>query len=372
VTAPKTTLWKVDDHTRAKHAILRNYLNAWLPIMASFNERLILIDGFAGPGEYEGGAIGSPQIMIDAFLNHKDPRIRQKRVEFLFIEEDEARYQHLRQLLARKQQQQPFPKTMTYRHFQGTFHTIIDNFLWKEGKNFRSDPIFAFIDPFGYSHTPMEIIECIMSRSLCEVLITSMYEEVNRFLTVDCNTKARHYNEFFGTDEWRNILIDRPGASEREARLRDLYRNQLKVAGAKYVRPFRMRNKHNATDYFLFFATKHLKGMEAMKRAMLAVDKTGEYSFSDFANPDQLLIFSKPNYMLLQKLLGERFGGSVVSVKEIEEFVIGDTDFLNFKREALLPMEQAVPPKLEVVLLDRGYKRKRGDYPGEKVHIRFF
>ena len=32
--APKTTIWKLDPHTSAKHAILRRYLQAWAPILA--------------------------------------------------------------------------------------------------------------------------------------------------------------------------------------------------------------------------------------------------------------------------------------------------------------------------------------------------
>jgi hypothetical protein len=50
-----------------------------------------------------------------------------------------------------------------------------------------------------------------------------------------------------------------------------------------------MRNKSNATDYFLFFATTSLLGMEKMKDAMWAVDPSGAYDFSDFTNPEQLV-----------------------------------------------------------------------------------
>jgi hypothetical protein len=70
MTKPSDTLWKLEPHTAAKHRILRSYLNAWLPILSKYNSRLVLIDGFAGPGEYEGGEPGSPLIMLDAFLSH--------------------------------------------------------------------------------------------------------------------------------------------------------------------------------------------------------------------------------------------------------------------------------------------------------------
>src|SRR4051794_33705081 len=87
-----STIWELERHTAAKHAILRAYLNAWLPIMGMhYNSRLVLVDGFSGPGIYQNGEPGSPIIMLNAFLEHslKD-RIKAELV-YLFIDEDEAR-----------------------------------------------------------------------------------------------------------------------------------------------------------------------------------------------------------------------------------------------------------------------------------------
>ena len=99
-------LWPLDDHTRAKHRVLRAYLNAWLPVMGQqaqkvirlTNEppRLLLVDGFAGPGRYETGEEGSPLIMLKTLLDH-DAFERMSGVEFnhLFIEHDARRVAHL-------------------------------------------------------------------------------------------------------------------------------------------------------------------------------------------------------------------------------------------------------------------------------------
>jgi hypothetical protein len=53
-------LWPLDDHTRAKHRVLRAYLDAWLPVTgqqaakfaghSSDRPRLLLVDGFAPAG----------------------------------------------------------------------------------------------------------------------------------------------------------------------------------------------------------------------------------------------------------------------------------------------------------------------------------
>ena len=53
--APKQTIWKLEPHTRAKHEILKRYLQAWIILSQGRFPEILYIDGFAGPGEYEGG-----------------------------------------------------------------------------------------------------------------------------------------------------------------------------------------------------------------------------------------------------------------------------------------------------------------------------
>ena len=57
-------------HTVAKHLLLKRYLDAWFPILGRYNNRINYIDGFAGPGEYEGGEDGSPLLAIEAARSH--------------------------------------------------------------------------------------------------------------------------------------------------------------------------------------------------------------------------------------------------------------------------------------------------------------
>ena len=61
--APRKTIWQLEHHTRAKHEILKRYLQAWMVILSQgkFSE-ILYIDGFAGPGEYDRGEVGSPII----------------------------------------------------------------------------------------------------------------------------------------------------------------------------------------------------------------------------------------------------------------------------------------------------------------------
>ena len=54
---PKTTLWKLEDHTLGNHFVLKN--NGRLD--AGWNGRVLLY-AFAGPGKYEGGQDGSQSL----------------------------------------------------------------------------------------------------------------------------------------------------------------------------------------------------------------------------------------------------------------------------------------------------------------------
>jgi three-Cys-motif partner protein len=340
--APQSVIWTPDDHTRAKHLILRKYLDAWLPILAHNDRRVLLIDGFAGPGEYEGGEDGSPLIMLKALREHRQKELLRQEVHFLFIEKHRQRCEHLRHLLQRYQASNVLPPRVSYQVECGEFTALTGDLLnrLKQGRE-HYDAIFAFIDPFGFSNTPMWIISELMRNPRSEVLITFMYEEINRFLEVDYSTKTQQFDALFGTDEWQTIALDHPDSQTRLERLHDLYRRQLlTVAGARYVRSFSMRNRQNTTDYLLFFATRHRKGMENMKRAMWKVDKTGSFVFSDCTGLSQMFLLEKPDYTILQSLLRNHFRGRTVTVDTIEEFVIAETPFCCYKKEALAVLER--------------------------------
>lgn len=361
----------MDDHTRAKHAILRKYLDAWIPIMTSYGRSVLVIDGFAGPGEYIGGEIGSPLIMIDALLEHAYQQVQQRPVRFLFVEADLKRYEHLKQLVDAYKEKHLFPPGMKYEFYNGRFDAAMTDLLGRlANRTLQTDGMFIFIDPFGYSHTPMRLIQQLMRHDKSEVLITLMSEEINRFVTADYSTKDQQYDELFGTREWRQIAEGTPDATERMHRQQNLYRHQLiNTAGAKYVRSFRMRNKHNATDYFLFFGTKSLKGLSAMKRAMWKVDPTGAYDFSDFTNPYQPLLLTEINYADLQRMLIDKFKGKTASIEEIEEYVIAETPYVSYKKEALAPLEATSPPQIRVISTDP--KRRPGTFVERKTTVQF-
>ena len=206
--APQSVIWKLEDHTLAKHIILRKYLDAWLPILIHEGRRGLLIDGFAGPGEYIGGEIGSPLIMINAYQQHRADSLRRGTVKFLFVELDPSRSAHLQRKLQAHLQSQPLPPTATYEVYTGTFVDAMTRLLASGCQQY--DAMFVFIDPFGFSHAPMSVIRDLMGCPRCEVLITFMYKEINRFLEADYRTKRQHYDALFGTTEETHPQLSGP------------------------------------------------------------------------------------------------------------------------------------------------------------------
>jgi three-Cys-motif partner protein len=105
------TIWEMKPHTQAKHEILRRYLGAWFPILSNSSGRIIYLDGFAGPGIYAGGEVGSPVVALETAANHVMlPRFRE--VLFLFIEKDKARAKKLDSVL--KQRFPSLPSNLKY------------------------------------------------------------------------------------------------------------------------------------------------------------------------------------------------------------------------------------------------------------------
>jgi three-Cys-motif partner protein len=337
--APKTTTWKLDPHTRAKQEIHRRYLEVWVPIL-SFGgfPTIAYVDGFAGPGVYSGGEDGSPIIALKAALQHQ-ARIKAK-VLFLFIEKEKDRAEKLQQLVTGLGLPTNFHvRVVGGRTFEDGFREHLLDFYKKRQK--QLPPTFAFIDPFGWTGVPFALVKEILSNPSCEVLINFMFEEINRF--IEHPDQGHNFDTLFGSEEWRKVTTIREKRARREF-LHGLYLNQLRrVAGAKYVRSFEMRNDKDVTDYFLFFATNSPKGMAKMKEAMWKVDQSGEFRFSDATNPSQELLFSRaPNFEELRRAIVARFAGKDATVAEIEDFVLAETAYreTHYKKQVLAVLER--------------------------------
>lgn len=355
----------MQDHTRVKHAILERYLSAWIPILAKNCPDLLYIDGFAGPGEYSKGEDGSPIIAMRTALKHQKTIKRSMRL--VFVEKDIKRAKSLEHKLSGFG-----PAVGKVRHeiapeidFQSAWRNLAKEY---QSNVQGSIPIFAFIDPFGWNDIPLSVLKQIMSRDRCEIFVTFMYEELNRFLQHP--DQVENFNKLFGTDRWQRVGMRKDPQFRKEFVL-NLYRNQLRNEVAKFVSYFEMKNDNNATKYVLFHATNNLKGVVKMKEAMWRADPSGKYTFSDATDPKQGKLFGdSPNFDRLEKLIIDRFKHTTVTVQEIENFVLIETPFreTHYKR-ILQKLEVASPSGIEVI--DPPENRRKGTFRDLNMRVRF-
>jgi len=365
------TIWEIPPHTEAKHEILRHYLGAWFAILASVHLRLLYVDGFAGPGEYKGGEDGSPIIALKVARDHAlKSRLTRKGMDlvFLFIEKDQARHQNLERKIGELKPQ--LPSNFRIGTYRASFEEIFDNVLSDiEKQNKRLAPSFVFIDPFGPTGFPMHLIGRLAQQPRSEVLITFNYQSLNEWFLQD-PLKYKHLDELYGSDIWHQAL-QLPNADQKERYLMETYQRALESLGWK-GRPFRMVNKQNQTQYYLFFATTHWKGMLAMKRAMWNAAPIGDFQYFDLTDPQQQRLFDKVLYdeeyskelasQLYQSHHGQSISKQMLIQSDMAWHPICTERHLT---RALRMLEyEAEPPRITQVV-QQGKKRRRGTYPDD-------
>ena len=353
-------VWALEPHTKAKHEILKYYLGAWFPILASVHERIIYFDGFAGPGEYLGGEDGSPIIALKVAQSHMLRDKFRKELVFFFVEIDKARSDNLKKKIEEMSLPPNFRVKVECEDFESCVGAILRD-IAERGKQLA--PSFFFIDPFGPTGFSMPLIQTIANQPRSEVLITFNYQSLNQWFLPD-ESKHDHVDRLFGSDIWRkanDIVVSK----EREDYLRLAYKNALENLGWK-VRAFCMINKHNQTQYYLFFATRNPLGMMAMKRAMWKSAPTGDFKYSDLSNPAQGSMLEQVfeeqySQQLAVNLYQNHRGGSVPKQRLLQDDLAWHPICIGrHLTRALRILEVENTPPLIVNVAPR---QKRGSYP---------
>nr|AGC71477.1 hypothetical protein [uncultured bacterium A1Q1_fos_91] len=360
------TIWDMQPHTQAKHRILQGYLGAWFQIIGTSMpkaERALYVDGFAGPGRYVGGEVGSPIVAVEAArVAAKNSKIP---LRLVFIEEDRARCDHLNQALHPHRQDRERPQRLDIRDpIRGDCEEQLSRTLDRyEAKGKSFGPALVFLDQFGYSDVSLDLIRRLMSHKSCEVFTYLHADGILRFINDPAKESA--LTKAFGGDAWR---IARTGSGNVPSTLASIYRQQL-VTGAnvQFVWTFAMHGDGGRLLYWLFFCTNSLKGLREMKMAMLRVDDTGDFRFSDSESPDQMILFSAAkDDAWLEDHLSAHFAGNTVTVHDVNVHVLTRTPRVHYK-EALQRLEKA--KRLQVV--DPPAKRRAGTFAEPSMCLHF-
>ena len=356
------TIWSADPHTLAKHKILSRYLDAWIPILSRTNPggHALFVDAFAGPGEYSGGQPGSPLIAL------RTTRAAVEKLNttfhFRFAEADIERCEALGSVLEREKESLSHPRIKFSPPVCQDAATMISEFL--DGVRGPKLPSIFFLDQFGYKDVPMSLLARLLSFQQCEVLTYLEVRKLSNFFTD--KTKWKTFDAAFGDDSWRAALTLEDGR-KREVKIAAIYADALsRNAGAKFTWRFAMKGANNQIIYWLFFCTGNIRGLEEMKKAMLKVDDSGQFMFSDFQGGDQLSMASHFNGAWLSQDLILRFAGSDVTVQEVKEYVLTGTPCVLFKKSLGMLEREGRVQRLSGIPA-----RRKGDFPDAQERLRF-
>ena len=332
-------------------------MQAWLPIMTTWNGRVLFIDAFAGPGKYSGGEDGSPVIALRALTDHKSRLRIRNRVSYLFIEKDQKRSEHLANIL--KGLKGELPSNCDYQVINSTFDETLTDVLDNiDRQNAQLDPAFVMIDPFGVSDTPMHVIGRILENPSAEVYISFMSRDINRFR--DHDNFEKHLDDLFGCQDWRQG-INMPEGKERIDFFYGLYERQLKASGATQVVRFELYEGQQLV-YAIFFGTKSLDGCDKMKQAIWKVAPFGDFKFRSSQLGQLNLGENFVDFSQLEKDLQQRFAGQGWQrIEDVEEFVKSDATHFHsrhLRRRTLAPME-----KDKRIQVERAEGKRRASFP---------
>ena len=272
---------EIQQHTIAKHNILRSYLAAYFStLVSSPNQdvlRLTLVDGFSGGGLYVHGdtkalTLGSPFIFLEAtkeaeFLINKDRRkpVRLE-VDYFFVEADHNAYAHLEDTLRDRGFGSRIGLDIQLRN--KAFHEVageITAFIKKKSpRNGRS--IFA-LDQYGYKDVPTTLIRNIFAAlPSAEVILTFGVDSLINYASDKAPTRKLLDRIGLG-DITSGQSIDVLKQSDRQWRLAiqaNLYRALVEQCGAKHFTPFFIRNNKGHGDYWLIHLSQHHRARDVM------------------------------------------------------------------------------------------------------------
>ncbi|MDZ5812397.1 three-Cys-motif partner protein TcmP [Halorubrum sp. AD140] len=275
--------WIYREHTAAKHEVYQKYLTPWTYKLSSWNDKLRVIDCFAGRGSYvraedcSGAQLeeisaptelpGSPQIILDRLTKHSD---KFEEAEAIFIEANEENYDELDENIS---ETAGIADNISVNPIQGEFQDKVLDLVTTDGSDC---PTLFFIDPFGFKSLDYDVVTEIGSTDQFEILITFMSRDINRFLENEDHRDALETT--FGTPDF----IDEVGDLDPEnwEPLVEYYTDRIEGTGPEMTFEYLITEPETRqTVYYLVFGTNHPNGLKTM-RDVMNICGTGNFGYA--------------------------------------------------------------------------------------------
>lgn len=262
-----------------KHAILDQYATPFASKTGSrsIDNRVALIDGYAGPGRYDDGEEGSGAMLLrKAHELAKLPR----KLELHLVEQDPDTVTRLRKVVATE----GADVTTTITDGDISQHLPV---LLEAAKGI---PLFVYLDPCGLIIPLDEVARIFERRSglgapATEVLI-NLSASLRRFAGILTSAKPvegslQRMDEVCGGDWWREAWLSKlPDKDVAEAAVVAGYAEKLRErAGGAGTWTIDVRPRADLKPlYYLVFATRHIDGMLAFgESSSLGLERWRKY-----------------------------------------------------------------------------------------------
>lgn len=277
----------IEDHTKRKLDVLKNYLDVYfdtvVPNPATDQLNITLVDGFSGGGAYKDGKetrIGSPLVLIDAVqsaerrLNANREKPLKINARYIFVDEEPEHVAALhRELAARGYNDGSINISVLTGQFVDQLPAILAEIKAKQ----RVGRSIFFLDQFGYSDVPMSALRDIFaSLDRAEVVLNFAIDSLLNYLQ-EASSDLPLYQQF-GIDQrfisdWNARKDEQMGrAITQRALMAYIHAN----SGAKFFTPFMLWSRTD--NRWMMLA--HLSQHQAARDKMLGVHWQQQNSFT--------------------------------------------------------------------------------------------
>jgi three-Cys-motif partner protein len=252
-----------------KDRVLESYMTPYIAKVSSLGRRILLIDGYAGPGVFEDGKYGSPMIICQAAENYAKGNW-----EALFINNEQKYHNKLTQLIQRE------GWSRSAKTLLGDSTVLLQTLP----QTLKDQSVFLYLDPFGPTGCEFALLRPFLERNhrySTEIILTMNMPGMPRLAARHATKVGRQeeqaikynhllLNRIFGGEYWKDILLQQDGSTEeREFRLIEAYRAKL----AEYLPytgfcPVRDRIDRQI-KYFIVFASRHKDTLTLLNDAMV-------------------------------------------------------------------------------------------------------
>ena len=299
-------------HSEAKISLLKEYLNAYIPIIShdGYTKIIYFADVFCGPGMYAEGKAGSPVVIARALSSLHQTVPNAPKTSLMANDKDEFNIATV----------ESYVRPLANKHPKLSLETSsLDGKKVIELLKQQNIPVdqkrFLFIDPFGYKDIHVADLLDLMKGKQTELLLFQPSSFMFRFSEKGTPESLSGFlSELSNGDDWPAGL-DIFGYVNY---VRVLFQERF---GREYFVDSFTIQKDQKSVFCLFFFTPHIRGFEKMLEAKWRLNTaTGRgWHFNEASNADPLFSLvaqTSELEIVLEHLLQ---GGDEVSNVEIYE-----------------------------------------------------